>query len=350
VSLVLVAEDEPGMLEILGEAVEQLGHEVLCAHDGREALSLAQAHQPHLVVSDEMMPRLSGLELRQCLQEDAALSQVPFILVSAAEKPPGQDMPFLAKPFDLTRFEELVARVLPTRPPQHEAGWRVGRAQGGGATELLNWMSHEIKTPLAAAMVNLHLLERGLGPSGDRARIEVIARQLESIRQLVESLLDSSRLAEGRLALHLELQDYNAFLRRLVDEWRTSRPDVAFELVCPQGVVEFRLDRVRIEQVLNNLLGNAVKYGARSRVEIHLQLTTSVALTRVTDHGRGIAAADQRRLFARFKRVEVEEGPGGHGLGLFIASEIARLHGGALQVESQLGRGSTFTLSLPRSV
>src|SRR5688572_22263573 len=120
-SLVLVADDEPAVLEVLSEVVEDLGHEVLRAHDGREALSLARARVPNLVVTDHMMPKLSGLELCRQLRGDERLRDVPVIVLSAA-LPEGapEASAFLSKPFELSEFERLVVEVL-ARPAALES-------------------------------------------------------------------------------------------------------------------------------------------------------------------------------------------------------------------------------------
>src|SRR4051812_19773134 len=121
-SLVLVADDEPAVLEVLSEVVEDLGHDVVRAHDGREALVIAKAQVPQLVVTDHMMPRLSGVDLCRQLRLDATLKDVPIILLSAALT---QGVPeaqaFLSKPFELTDFEQVVRQTLAGREREVEA-------------------------------------------------------------------------------------------------------------------------------------------------------------------------------------------------------------------------------------
>src|SRR3954465_10509158 len=113
-SVVLVADDEPAVLDALSQVVEDLGHQVMRAHDGREALQLAREQKPHLVVTDHMMPRLSGLDLVRQLREDDVLRDVPVLLLSAA-LPLGagsEAKAFLPKPFELSEFENLVETLL----------------------------------------------------------------------------------------------------------------------------------------------------------------------------------------------------------------------------------------------
>src|SRR5688572_12493281 len=116
-SLVLVADDEPAVLEVLSQVVEDLGHDVVQAHDGGEALALARERRPHLVVTDHMMPRLSGLELCRELKRDVVLCHTPVILLSAVLSQVGDEAhAFLHKPFEITDFEALVRQALASTP------------------------------------------------------------------------------------------------------------------------------------------------------------------------------------------------------------------------------------------
>src|SRR5262245_24594907 len=121
-SLVLVADDEPAVLEVLSHVVEDLGHDVLQARDGEEALGLARARRPHLVVTDHVMPRLSGVELCRRLRSDEILKHVPIILLSAV-LPQGapEASAFLHKPFEITDFESLIKQSLAQTPAQSAA-------------------------------------------------------------------------------------------------------------------------------------------------------------------------------------------------------------------------------------
>ena len=116
-SLVLVADDEPAVLEVLSQVVEDLGHDVLRARDGEEAFGLARARRPHLVVTDHLMPKLSGLELCHRLRRDELLREVPVILLSGVlQQGVPESLAFLPKPFELNDFEELVYQKLASVP------------------------------------------------------------------------------------------------------------------------------------------------------------------------------------------------------------------------------------------
>ncbi|MFL5319932.1 MAG: response regulator, partial [Myxococcaceae bacterium] len=166
--LVLVVDDEAALLDVFAMVISDLGHRVLTAHDGLEALALARTHLPDLVVSDHMMPRLTGLDLLRLLRGEPALSRTPFILVSAAT-PRGADeaTASLTKPVSLENFERVVQAALKDHPaaadrerPLPVPAPRPGGVLGG---EMLAWVAHEIKTPLSAARINLQLIQRELG-------------------------------------------------------------------------------------------------------------------------------------------------------------------------------------------
>jgi two-component system, sensor histidine kinase and response regulator len=356
-SVVLIAEDEEAMLEIFAQVVEDLGHRALRAHNGEEALLLARTEPPDLVVSDHMMPRRTGVELLRMLRADARLKTVPFLLLSAA-RPQGLEEAdvFLSKPVELDTFEDAVRKVLRSRPaPQpgqeaSSAGARAARSSGTVREEMLNWVAHEIKTPLSSARLNAQVLLRKLGERAspdEKKCTENILRQLDRMNTLVTSILDAARLAEGKVALKLEPGDFTAFLQEVVVDWRELQPQVDFTLKGTEQRLELSFDAERVRYILNNLLSNAVKYGGEAqRVEVSLSLTPGLAVVQVRDWGVGIAASELPNVFDRFHRAEVAGGSG-HGLGLYIAGALARLHGGSLGVQSTLGEGSTFSLRLP---
>ncbi|WP_342374491.1 response regulator [Myxococcus stipitatus] len=173
-SLVLVADDEPAVLEVLSHVVEDLGHEVVKARDGEEALAMARACRPHLVVTDHMMPRLSGVELCRRLKRDAELNAVPVILLSAVlpQGAPEADA-FLHKPFEITDFEALIHKSLVDAPRT---------AQGAGhlpGTPWGQWAARALQGPLEEARRQLRRLEAGAPV--DRSVLESLRAQLESM-------------------------------------------------------------------------------------------------------------------------------------------------------------------------
>lgn len=352
-SLVLIADDEEPTLEILTEVMSTLGHQVLQAHDGEEALTLARAHGPELIITDFMMPRRTGVELIRALRSEASLRNTPIILISAATpRAAAEATRFLPKPLQLDDLELEVKRLLVQEASRRRAVPQPAHA-GLEATrrpEALNWVAHELKSPLSAVRMSAELLRRRLeliGEEQDRARVDVILRGLDRMTTLINSVLDAAALGEGKLALRRARLDLVGFVERVVALWRALHPDFVFAVSARCQEVVVNLDEGRIQQVLENLLSNAVKYGGDDkRVEIDISVQGGLTVVAVHDRGRGIPAAELPHLFERFHRADDAHGEG-HGLGLFIASALAKVHGGALAVKSELGRGTTFSLSLP---
>lgn len=356
-STVLIAEDEEALLDVLCEAVGGLGHDILRAADGEEALLLARGHPPDLVITDHMMPRRSGMELVDALRGEPRLAAVPVIVMSAV-KPRGVERAhrYLAKPVALADFERAVTEALGSNGHgPHPAPPAPPAAQSSTAPraleETLQWVAHELKNPISSAQLGAQLLRKRLGEDAggrEREAIDMILRQLARMNVFVSSVLDAAQLREGRLVLDRRPLDLEAWLTEILDDWRAQRPQFVFTLVRPAEPLIVRADGPRLRQVVDNLLSNAVKHGSPpERVEVRVDVAPGVVHVRVRDQGAGIPAADLPRIFDRFHRAG--NSAGGHGLGLTIASSLARLHGGMLSVESELRRGSTFTLTVPRT-
>jgi two-component system, sensor histidine kinase and response regulator len=357
VRTILLAEDEEALAETLAEIITSMGHQVLVAHDGREALRLAKAHRPDLIISDYMMPVRNGVELLEDVTADPDLASVPFVLVSAAAAPRSakeRAWKFLPKPVRLESLEAVISEAVARPAANGDAPKPVAASAPEPASlreETLNWVAHEIRTPLSTARLTSEMLRRTLAERGDdllRAKVDLVLRQLNVIGALVHSVLEAARLTENRMQLDLARGDLRAVVDATVDEWREMHPDVTFEVRAPAAPVTVVHDVVRVRQILSNLLSNAVKYGGDAkRVDVTVEEKAATVAIAVRDEGIGIPAAELPRMFQRFHRVAGNGGEG-HGLGLFIASSLARLHRGTLGVRSEPGRGSTFTLELPR--
>jgi signal transduction histidine kinase len=154
----------------------------------------------------------------------------------------------------------------------------------------------------------------------------------------------------GKLRLELEPLDLAELVRDLAERshWTAgaAQPLVPLNLVVVEDVVG-RWDRMRVEQVLTNLISNAIKYGMGRPIDVAMASNQTIATLSVTDHGIGIAPADQARIFDRFERASPANHFGGLGLGLFITRQIVDALGGTIRVASELGKGSTFTVELP---
>ncbi|MFL5264572.1 MAG: ATP-binding protein [Anaeromyxobacteraceae bacterium] len=219
--------------------------------------------------------------------------------------------------------------------------------------DFLSIASHELKTPLAALMLTVDALRRvaqknpGLPPRFATS-LDGAFRQASRLAQLVNDLLDVSRLQAGRVELSLDDTDLLAVARDVVERLLPSSQRARCTVeVRAAGPVLGRWDRDRLERVATNLVSNAIKYGAGAAVVVEVAQRENAARLSVEDHGIGIAPEHQARIFERLERAPNAREFGGLGLGLWICREIVTLHGGTIQVESCLGEGARFVVDLP---
>ncbi|HZR23779.1 MAG TPA: ATP-binding protein [Vicinamibacterales bacterium] len=211
--------------------------------------------------------------------------------------------------------------------------------------------SHELRNPLNALQLQLVGLRRAaqrdpgsLASSAMSARFERTEEQVVRLIRLVDTLLDVSRIKAGRLDLEYDAIDLVDVARQVVQQFESTGASI--RLSCPDAIVG-RWDRMRLEQVLLNLISNAVKYGDGQPVDIQLSLADGQARIDVADRGVGIPREMIPRLFARFERLTPDRRRGGFGLGLWITRQIVNAFGGWIDVQSVVGQGSTFTVVLP---
>lgn len=222
--------------------------------------------------------------------------------------------------------------------------------------EFLSIASHEFKTPIATLRLEGQMLLRGLERAGDkpfstqRSRVEAVHRQTMRLSRLVQGLLDITQITAGRLVLRRQEVDLGAVVQDAAGRWRETLARANSELQLRVGeAITGRWDPMRLEQIIDNLLGNAVKYGAGKPVEVIAESDEATAHIVVRDEGIGIAPNDQQRIFERFERAVSNRHYGGFGLGLWIVRNIVEAHGGEIRVSSEPGHGSMFEVTLPRS-
>ncbi len=218
--------------------------------------------------------------------------------------------------------------------------------------QFLAMLSHELRNPLAALTTAAHVLrvaEPG-GAAGAQAR-GVVERQASHMARLLEDLLDISRVTMGKIALEREAFDLSAMVSAVVQAWRSGGRFDRHRVLAEGEPAWVRADRVRIEQVISNLLDNALKFTpAGGCVTIRVSQERGEAVLRVSDTGHGIAAQALGRVFEPFVQVEhtIDRAAGGLGLGLAVVRRLAGLHGGSASVQSPgEGGGATFTVRLP---
>jgi two-component system sensor kinase FixL len=234
--------------------------------------------------------------------------------------------------------------------------YRKAQAEVRERDEFLSVASHELRTPVTALQLQLQLLRRVAERSGDAvpaavtSRLDALERQTRRVSLLVSELLDLSRLRLGRLELRREPADLAEVARDVIapflEDEQAARGS-SLRLDAPRPAVG-TFDRVRMEQVLTNLVANAVKFGQGKPIDVRVEAADGILRLSVADRGIGVAAEDRERIFGRFERAVPAQHFAGLGLGLYIARQIVEAHGGSIRLEGAPGEGATFTVEVPR--
>ena len=332
-----------GLSEALGRALAS-GEPLLVAEVPDEWLAAQASDAEHL-------GRLSALGLRSLITvplvaRGNALGAMMLLVTEPGRSYGPSDLAFA---FDLARRVALAvdnARLY----GEAERAIRVRE-------EFVSIASHELRTPLTSLQLTVQTLlyfastpALANAPPEVMQKLRTIERQCKKLGRLAGALLDVSRSSSGTFALELsdgvDLAKVAAdVVSSLSDEIQLNGHQVS--LVAPRPVVG-RWDRLRLEQVLNNLLSNAFRHGARKPIAIRVEATEEVAIVSVRDQGEGIVSALRSKIFEKFERGTLSRSYGGLGLGLYITQQIVEGHGGTIEVQSELGSGSTFTVKLPR--
>jgi len=220
--------------------------------------------------------------------------------------------------------------------------------------ELIANVSHELKTPISALRAHLENLLDGV-ERPDPETLQIMLAQSERLGRLVDQLLDLSQLESGDVPLERGRVELAPLVAEVLSEIEVARPDRGVRLAdaVPEDIPPVFADRERVHQVLFNLLDNAVRFTpAGGRVTVSASRHDGSVDVAVADTGPGISAEDLSRVFERFYRVDRSRSrdDGGTGIGLAIARSVVEAHGGRIWVESEPGRGSTFTFELPAAV
>jgi len=215
--------------------------------------------------------------------------------------------------------------------------------------EFLSVASHELRTPLMALQLQIESARKLHVPEGKlKSKLERADRSAKRLSELVEALLDVTRLASGRVEIHRKQGDLAVVIDEVVERMQESAARAGCTLTANvERGLDGTWDDLRMGQVLSNLLGNAFKYAANTAVEVELRRAGDVAHLVVRDQGPGIAVQDRERVFARFERAADTRNYGGLGLGLYVAHQIVEAHGGRISAGSAPGGGAQIAIELP---
>ena len=357
---ILLADDNADMRDYVSRLLGDRW-EVESVGDGASALNAVHARRPQAIVTDVMMPELDGFELLRTLKDDPATRDIPVILLSARA---GEDAAleaitagaddYVVKPFT---GRDLLARI--DAQMQRAAERQRARQQLVEANrikdEFLATLSHELRTPLNAILGWAHLLKSSsLKPGMLERAFESIDRNARAQAQLVDDLLDVSRVISGKLTVKSEPVNLRAVVSEAIDSVRPALTAKAVRLrmdVASDADIVIDGDSDRLRQVVWNLLSNAVKFTpSGGEVSIDIRRVTDAVELVVRDTGIGISAEFLPHVFERFRQADSAPSRkhGGLGLGLAIVRHLVEAHNGTVTARSSgPGTGSQFVVRLP---
>ena len=371
---ILIVDDNPTNCQLLAKRLSRQGYRCSQALSGNLALHMVAEQTPDIMLLDMMMPEMDGLEVLTILRRSHDSISLPVLMVTARNE--GEDVvsafaaganDYIEKPVD---FPVLVARLqhhlehkrlddeVKTNRARLEEQNRKLEVANQYKDNFLSSMSHELRTPLNAVLgFSEVLLDEMLGPLNDKQKqyCGEIYNSGSYLLLIINDLLDLSKIEAGKLELELQHSEVRPLLEAVLGLMKEKAQRRGITLACD---IDERLDRVewdplRVKQMLINLLGNALKFtesGKRVTLSAGLAGDDEVTLS-VVDEGCGISPEDLARIFQPFeqasspmRKTHVE----GTGLGLALVSRLADLHGGRVEVQSEVAVGSRFTLYLPR--
>jgi PAS domain S-box-containing protein len=357
---ILVVEDNTDMNRFVAQCLAGR-YEVISAFDGREGLEKALRFRPALVVSDIMMPNVSGVEMIADMRRQPELCQTPILLLSAKADEElmvrllddgAQD--FIVKPFAEKDLQVRVRNLILAEQAREEAMRLREAAESANRAkdEFLAMLGHELRNPLSPILASLELMKLQGQDRSERART-VIERQVHHLTRLVDDLLDVSRITRGKVELRTEVVEMADVVAKAIEmaspllEQRTHTLTVDL----PRHGLPVHGDPMRLSQVVSNLLTNAAKYTPPGgQITIHAERVEGEVVLSVRDTGIGIAPEVLPRVFDLFvqERQALDRSQGGLGLGLTIVRNLIERHGGSVEARSEgLGHGSELIVRLP---
>ena len=379
---ILLVDDQPAKLLTYETILSELGENLLTASSASEALQCLLDNEIAVVLVDVCMPDLDGYELAAMIRQHPRFQKTSIIFVSAilmtdldrlrgyecgaVDYVPVPVVPEIlrakvsvfAELFRKTRALERLNSELEDRVTERtsalEKTTQALQEANHRKDEFLAMLAHELRNPLAPIRTAVQLLRlKELTEPQRRGARDVIERQVEHLVNLINDLLDVSRITRGMITLQLEPVLLQAIVARAVE---TARPAIdahrhSLELDLPDELISVEGDKTRLVQVIANILHNAAKFmDPGGRIRLTARREGQFAVIKITDTGIGIAPEQIPKIFELFTQVHsgTERAQGGLGIGLALVRRLTEMHGGTVSVQSDgAGRGAEFTVRLP---
>src|ERR1700722_14132961 len=352
----LVIDDQQANIQVLGSMLGKLGFEILPATDGEQALRRMNSRRPDLILLDLLMPGMDGFEICRRIQSNPEWAEIPIIFLSASDdknlivralESGGVD--YITKPFNKL---ELVSRVRTHLMLKTARDHLKQLAQD--KEELIGMISHHLQNHLAGMHMSAELLVNRVKDDADpklRLMVENIQSSSSQMRAFLKTFL-ANAAAEHSLSIRLERINLAEAAGRAVKRYEGAAraKEIVIQCAFPEEPALVMADVNALDQVLDNLISNAVKFSPRGKeISVSVQRSLLRAECHVLHHGAGFTDDDKNLMFRRYARLSARP-PGGEpstGLGLSIAKKLMQSMSGELNCESKAGEGATFILRLP---
>jgi len=365
---VLIVDDNPTNIKVLLDILKQSNFRVSVAKSGESALLKVQTVLPDLILLDVMMPGIDGFETCRCLKANPKTQEIPIIFLSALDEVTDKTKAFtvggvdyIIKPF---HTEEVLARVnnqlaLQAAKVEIRDALTKEKELGELKSRFVTMTSHEFRTPLTIILSSAELLERYSLKWSEEKKLNHLQRIQTTVKHMTGLLNDVLLLGKaeaGKLECNPALLDVVQFCCDLIEESQITTESHTINFVSQTNCIHVNqdncnkayLDDKLLRHILSNLLSNAIKYSPQGGiVNFELIWQQGEVIFRIQDQGIGIPVADQAQLFNSFHRASNVGTLSGTGLGLAIVKRSVDLHGGKIAVNSEVGVGTTFTVSLP---
>jgi signal transduction histidine kinase len=376
---ILLVDDVPANLFALEAVLEPLGHRLVRASSGDEALRKLLQEDFALILMDGQMPGLDGFQTAAIIKQRERTRDIPLMFISAVYRDLGfatkgyaiGAVDYVIKPFEPDLMRAKVAAIIAEyhrrerlkeqarallaqerRLLAEQSARQAAEAANHLKDEFIAMVSHELRTPLNAIVGWTELMRAGrVAPDAMAKAIDAIHRNANAQRELIEDLLDVSRIVSGNLRLNRATCDVAEVVTTEAEAARRLAAERAITVAATTQPCLAVCDGERLHQIVSNLVGNAVKFSVPSgRVEIHLQTEGDHFELRVVDSGAGIPTEFLSHIFEPFWQAEQSSTRrrGGLGLGLAIVRRLVELHGGTISASSEgPGKGACFTVRMP---
>lgn len=361
---ILLVDDRPENLYSLESMLTEDDRIILKANSGEEALKIAFSEDLSLIMLDVQMPDMDGFEVAHMLKSTKRTKKTPIIFVTAISKEKKYMLQglsegaidYLFKPLDIDVTKAKVETLLKFYAQQRELEQK--NIELAKLNEEKNYFlgvaSHDLRNPLGNILTLasfIELEENTLSPE-HKNYLEVIISSGRHMLDLLNNLLDVSRIESGAMELQLQHGLITDIILQSINENKISadKNEISLEYSIADKLPKTNFDAIQIQQVLSNLISNAIKYSHKgTHVEINADLQNDSIVVTVKDQGQGIPLAEQANLFMPFSKTSVKStnGEKSTGLGLTIAKKVIEAHGGAIWMSSNVGQGSAFSFSLP---